>query len=60
MMTDDPIARAFQLARSGKYLDIREIKQQLEREGYSSVSEHFSGATIKKQLRSLINSADDL
>ena len=48
-----PIERAFELARSGKCHSTTEIKQVLKHEGY--VVETLTGATLLKQLRSLIS-----
>lgn len=50
----DIIAQAYDLARSGMFSSLAEIRQELERTGYSDVVQHFSGPTIRKQLNDLI------
>jgi hypothetical protein len=48
------ITRAFELARSGTYKTNDEIKRQLAREGYSGITDHFQGASLRKQLLALM------
>ena len=43
------VERAFQLASDCKSLD--ELKDRLKREGYMSIDAHFSGASIRSDLR---------
>lgn len=50
-----PIERAFELARSGKCQTIKEICDQLNREGYSS--QQVTGPSLFKQLRAMISDA---
>jgi predicted alpha/beta-fold hydrolase len=54
MPTDDPIARAFELARDGQCRNVSDIRRKLEREGYSGVDMHFRSASLKKQLAAAI------
>ena len=49
------IERAFELARSGKYKAIGEVRRALSREGY--VDSQISGPALLKQLRLCIVSA---
>jgi hypothetical protein len=49
------IERAFQLAKSGRYASVANLRKTLEAEGYPK--EHFSGPTMRKQLEGLIRSA---
>jgi hypothetical protein len=56
--TDDVIARAFELARSGDCKTINEIRRKLEREGYIAVTEHFGSQSLKRQLVKLMKVSD--
>jgi hypothetical protein len=49
------LERAFELAKSGKFASISEIKSALVAERYST--EKVTGATLNKQLRELIASS---
>jgi hypothetical protein len=49
----DIIERAFQLAQSGQFRNLRDIARQLKHEGYS-VQHHLEGRSIKDQLHSAI------
>jgi hypothetical protein len=51
------VERAFQLAASGDCQSIPEMEKQLKREGFSSVSEHLRGGTLRKQLKTILASA---
>jgi hypothetical protein len=53
----DTVERAFQLAGSGKFESIRQIQQQLSREGYNASL--IAGTTLIGQLNKLINARDD-
>lgn len=57
MPPDDVIARAFELARSGTCKTSDDIRRQLERERYTHVAEHFSSASLKKQLVALMKAS---
>jgi hypothetical protein len=52
--TTSTIERAFELARSGSYAAIADIRRQLKIEGFSSVDQHFSAPTLVRQLRALL------
>jgi hypothetical protein len=47
------IERAYQLARSGAYATVGEVKSQLRAEGYTNVDGHFTGAALYGALRKL-------
>lgn len=59
MQTTDPIARAFELARSGTCHNLVEIRTKLRKEGYPQVEEHFQSASLKSQLNDLIKASHD-
>ena len=46
------IERAFELARTGLFLEVGEIKDRLRREGY--YSDIITGPLLREQLKSLI------
>jgi hypothetical protein len=50
-----PLERAFQLARSGRFSTVDEVKEQLKREGY--LNNQVSGPQLMQQLRALIATA---
>ena len=50
--TKTTLERAFELARSGKYRDVPELRQQLKREGYEA--EQVAGPALVLQLRDLM------
>jgi hypothetical protein len=52
----DSIERAFQLASSGKYESIRQIQNQLSREGYDAT--RVAGRTLLAQLNELLSKRD--
>lgn len=49
----DPIARAFELAKSGKFASVSEIRKKLKIEQYDTTT--LVGRSLLKQLRDLIN-----
>jgi hypothetical protein len=49
------LERAFQLARSGDYFSVDDIKRRLSAEGYSIAQ--VAGPTLRKQLHALIKAA---
>jgi replication-associated recombination protein RarA len=49
------LERAFQLAKSGNYLSVPEIKKRLTKEGFSVAQ--VTGKTLFKQLNALIQAA---
>ena len=44
------VERAYELAREGPCGSVDDIRRQLDREGYASVSSHLGGPTLRKQL----------
>jgi hypothetical protein len=44
------VERAYELARSGEFVNVVEICQRLKSEGYSEISQHFDGAAIRADL----------
>ena len=50
-----PLERAFQLAKSGSFASVTDIKKQLHEEGYSIVQ--VTGRVLRKQLEALIQAA---
>jgi hypothetical protein len=50
-----PVERAFQLAKSGKYKGVSEIKQRLKAEGYALTQ--IQGPALLKQLNALAKHA---
>jgi hypothetical protein len=53
--TTTALERAFQLARSGDYASVPDIKKRLSAEGYSAAQ--VTGGTLAKQLLALIRAA---
>lgn len=53
--TKTPIERAFELARSGKYLTASEVKRAVSAEGYAVAQ--IEGPLLMRQLRALIRDA---
>ena len=51
----NPIEHAFELARSGKYVDVSEIIERLRFEGY--VTETIAGPLLFRQLTDMLNKA---
>ena len=58
MITHNPVARAFELARDGTCNSIDDVRRKLEHEGYSNVASHLDSGTLKKQLLALIRAAN--
>ena len=58
-MTHRPttVERAYELARSGEYPSVAEIKLQLRREGHSDVTGQLYGRAITTDLRRLCEAA---
>jgi len=61
-MTHRPttLVRAFELARSGSYATISDIRKQLKAEGFSDAPSQISGPSMLKQLRKLCEAARPL
>jgi hypothetical protein len=51
------LERAFQMARSGQFASVAEIKKQLRIEGFSD--SQVSGRSLSRQLKDLIRAARD-
>lgn len=51
------IERAFQLAKSGRYATVGDIRKQLDREKYTASASYVRGGALVAQLRSLIAAA---
>jgi hypothetical protein len=49
------IERAFELAKSGQYVSVAEIKRRLLAEGYSAG--HIEGRQLRDQLKTAIDAA---
>ena len=49
------LERAFQLARSGQVIDVKDIKAQLKREGYDLAQ--ITGSLLVRQLQRIIKAA---
>ena len=49
------IERAFELAQTGRFLDVSEIKDRLRNEGY--FTETVTGPTLRTQLKAMIEAA---
>lgn len=47
------IERAFDLARSGEYATVGDIRQQLRAERFDQVEAHLAGPSLVRQLRAL-------
>jgi len=58
-MTPPPhvIERAYQMARSGQFTSTEDVRRQLHAEGYGNADAHFSGSSIRKELKLLISKA---
>jgi hypothetical protein len=54
---NDPIARAFELATSGKFSSMTDIKSRLKSEGYSVAT--MDGRSLLKQIRAIIKNSKD-
>lgn len=59
MTGEHPLERAFELARSGKCKDISELERQLQQEDYLGVIQHLKAPTLRKQLQTIMNEAQD-
>ncbi len=45
------LERAFELARSGHYETLEQVRRRLVRERYEDVDQHLSGSMLRNQLR---------
>jgi len=58
MLNDRPILeRAFELARSGTFTDVKSLDRALAAEGYARSDPHTRSPTARKQLRRLCREA---
>lgn len=48
------LERAFELAASGEFATLTEIRNALKRENYEAVDPQLVGPTVRRQLRRLI------
>jgi hypothetical protein len=54
-VTDESIIqRAFGLAASGSFQTVGELERALKREGFSQVSDHLCGPSLRTQLKRLM------
>lgn len=51
------IERALQLAATGRFATVTQIKFELKREGYTQVDAHMNGADIHAQLKRIMAGA---
>ncbi len=58
MLAQNAIERAFELARSGRFNRIEQIRTVLVHEDYDHVDVHLAGAVIRRQLLSLCAAAE--
>ena len=58
MNTTNVVERAFELAQSGRFASVSEIKAELKRERFAAaeVEPHLAGKLIQKQLRDALAS----
>jgi hypothetical protein len=58
-MTSRPstIERAYQLARTGEYASVSDLKKQLSRESYGDAEAQLYGPMIKSELQKLMKAA---
>lgn len=54
-MCKTAIERALELAESGTYSTIKQVSDQLDKEGYSKAREHLAGRSIRLQLLALLH-----
>jgi hypothetical protein len=51
------LERAFELARSGRFSSVSDIRLALRRERFDQVEAHLAGSSIARQLRALCDEA---
>lgn len=51
------VERAYQIAKSGRCVELRDVRRQLIQEGYEGVEAHLSGTSIRRELQALIKAA---
>jgi hypothetical protein len=57
MQAPTTLERAFELARSGEFTTVADIRQRLRAERYDQVDAHLSGPALSRQLRALCDQA---
>jgi hypothetical protein len=58
-LTDESIIqRAFGLAASGSFRTVAELEKELKREGFTQVSDHLCGPSLRNQLKTLMTRPD--
>lgn len=57
MSSPTTLERAFELARSGRFASVSDIRLALKRERFDQVEAHLAGASIARQLRGLMEEA---
>lgn len=57
MLEVNAIQRAFELAASGQFPTLADVRRQLRKEDYVNVTAHLGGVTIRRQLLKLIRNA---
>ena len=58
MESDNPVARAFVLARSGNCRDMKDLRAQLRNEGFAGIDAHLQGQSIRRQLQAILKQQD--
>jgi hypothetical protein len=53
----NPMERAYELARSGRYSNIEDLSRTLRAEGFESVHSHIMGRGTRMQLLELMRAA---
>lgn len=56
MTQQNPVQRAFELARSGECRSVEDVRRRLKAERFENVDGHISGPTIKRQLMEAMRS----
>ena len=51
------VERAYEIARSGRCVELRDVRRQLLREGYEGVEAHLAGSSIRRELQALIKAS---
>lgn len=57
MGSENPVERAFALARSGACRDLRDLERKLRHEGLANASQHLSGRLLRRQVSEAIREA---
>ena len=58
-MSQNPtiLERAFELARSGRFASVGDLKKQLKTEGYANVAAQMFGPALGRQLRTIMEAS---